>query len=465
MQEIKCPKCGTVIEVSEKDYAELLSQVKNKEFEKELEQRATALQAKYNAELKLAENEAINKHNEEIEKLKVQLNEANAKLLNANNESKITLNETVSNKEKEIQALKLEKENLEKNIESQIHLALEKNKNEQEKSIFQLEQKIADLNNQLNLEKTKSEAQIKEINSEKEKAITELKNDSLLKEKENILQLENLKTKYNLELKQKDEQIEYFKDLKSKMSTKLIGETLEQHCMSEFNKLRISAFPNAYFEKDNEVSKESGSKGDFIFRDYEDDQEYVSIMFEMKNESETTSTKHKNEDFFKELDKDRNEKKCEYAVLVSMLEPESDFYNAGIVDVSYRYKKMYVIRPQCFIAMITLLSNAAKNSLSYKKALVEMQNQNIDITNFENSLTEFQKGFATNFERASDKFNNAIKEIDTTIAHLQKVKDNLLGSEKNLRIANNKAQDLTIKKLTRNNPTMKEKFEELKQEK
>ena len=465
MQEIKCPKCGTVIEVSEKDYAELLSQVKNKEFEKELEQRISALKAQYNAELKLVKSESVTKNNEEIEKLKTQINDANNKLLSYKTESKITLSETISNKDKEIETLKLEKENLEKEIESKINLALQKNKNEQDKLVFELKEKISDLNNQINLEKEKSQASIKEINSEKEKVISELKNDSLLKEKESILQLEKLKTQYNVELKQKDEQIEYFKDLRSKMSTKLVGETLEQHCMIEFNKLRTSAFPNAYFEKDNEVSIESGSKGDFIFRDYEDGQEYVSIMFEMKNESETTSTKHKNEDFFKELDKDRNEKKCEYAVLVSMLEPNNEFYNSGIVDVSYRYKKMYVIRPQCFIAMITLLANAAKNSLYYKKELTEIQNQNIDITNFENSLTEFQKGFATNFERASDKFNSAIKEIDNTIAHLQKVKDNLLGSERNLRIANNKAQDLTIKKLTRNNPTMKEKFEELKQEK
>ena len=292
--------------------------------------------------------------------------------------------------------------------------------------------------------------------------LTSLKGDLELKEKENILNISSLEKKHDFELKQKDEQISFYKDLKSKMSTKLVGETLEQHCMIEFNKLRTSAFPNAYFEKDNSVSKESGSKGDFIFKDSVDGQEYLSIMFEMKNESDTTSTKKTNEAFFKELDKDRQEKGCEYAVLVSMLEPENDFYNAGIVDVSYRYPKMYVVRPQCFITIITLLANAAKNSVSYQKQLVEARNEHADITKFEDDLNSYKEWFERNVNLAREKFDKSIEEIDKTIDHLQKVKEALIGSGNNLRIANDKVQDITIKKLTKDNPTMKAKFEDLK---
>ena len=311
----------------------------------------------------------------------------------------------------------------------------------------------------LELEMEKSHTQ--EIADLKNK-ITKLQADLTLKDKEAALNEKNITDKFKNELKSKDDAIAFYRDLKAKLSTKLVGETLEQHCMIEFNKLRTSAFPNAYFEKDNDVSKASGSKGDFIFKDKVDGQEYISIMFEMKNENDTTATKHKNEDFFKELDKDRNEKGCEYAVLVSMLEPDSEFYNAGIVDVSYRYPKMYVIRPQCFIAMITLLANAAKNSLEYQKQLVAVKNQNLDIANFEDKLTDFQEKFSTNYQRAGEKFNKAIEEIDKTIDHLQKVKEGLLSSERNLRLANDKAQELTIKKLTHGNPTMKEKFDKLK---
>ena len=263
--------------------------------------------------------------------------------------------------------------------------------------------------------------------------------------------------------RQMQEQIDFYKDLKTRMSTKMVGETLEQHCQVEFNKIRMAGFKNAYFEKDNDAS--SGSKGDYIFRDFSDDgQEFVSIMFEMKNECDTTATKHKNEDFLKELDKDRREKKCEYAVLVSLLETDSEFYNAGIVDMSYKYPKTYVVRPQFFIPLITLIRNEAMNSLEYKKQLALIQNQNIDITHFEENLADFQNKFANNYRIASDKFKNAIDEIDKTIDHLQKVKDGLLGSERQLRIANDKAQDLSIKKLTKDNPTMKKKFEDLKDE-
>lgn len=464
MPEIKCPKCGTTIEVSEENYAKLLSQVKGEEFDKELEERIHSLKEKSEADFKLKEvsvkgeyEKKISNLNSEIEKLKFAA---------AQNETKhqIETKDAIAKKEKEIEMLKAEKEHLEKRTKADIELAEERIKNEQAKAISDLKEKVQNLQSQITIEQGKHQLALQDANSEKDKEIATLKNDLALKQSDNNLKLQEQKANYEQLLKGKDTEIQFYKDLKARMSTKLVGETLEQHCMIEFNKLRTVAYPNASFEKDNQASKESGSKGDFIFRDYEDGQEYISIMFEMKNENETTASKHKNEDFFKELDKDRNEKNCEYAVLVSMLEPESDFYNAGIVDVSYRYKKMYVVRPQCFLAIISLLKNAAKNSLSYQKKLQEIEAQNMDITNFESSLSDFQKGFQNNFRLASEKFQTAIDEIDKTIAKLQKIKDNLLGSEKNLRLANDKAQDLSIKKLTRNNPTMKAKFDALKKE-
>ncbi len=531
MQEIKCPKCGTVIQVNDSYYAELLSQVKNKEFSKEIEERLQILKEQEEAASKLKEKEITERLSEQIASLKEELSKKDNLLLAKESEGKINLNKALSDKEKEIDALriekenllntmsstvklkekevtenlskeiialkeelsrkdnlslkkesesktlfdkaiaekereidalKIEKENLLKNMSTTLELEKKKYMSEQEKNIFDLKEKANSLSNQLALEKKNAESSLKEAMNKNEKEILELKNSLILKEKEKQLELNNAKQRFEIELKQKDDEVEYYKDLKAKMSNKIVGETLEQHCMIEFNKLRTAAFPGAYFEKDNEVSKESGSKGDFIFRDFDDGKEYISIMFEMKNENDTSATKHKNEDFFKELDKDRNEKKCEYAVLVTMLEPESELYNAGIVDVSYRYKKMYVVRPQCFIPIITLLTNAAKNSIAYQRELSEIKEQNIDITNFEKSLSDFQEGFERNFTLASNKFQTAIDEIDKTIDHLQKVKDNLVGSQKNLRIANDKAQDLSIKKLTKNNPTMKAKFEDLK---
>lgn len=299
----------------------------------------------------------------------------------------------------------------------------------------------------------------KKLLEQKEK-ITELKGMIESNEKTAELKEKSLKESYEEKLKGKDEQIAYYKDLKARQSTKMVGETLEQHCETEFNKLRATGFKNAYFEKDNDAR--SGSKGDFIFRESSDDgTEFISIMFEMKNEMDETATKHKNEDFFKELDKDRNEKKCEYAVLVSMLEADSELYNTGIVDVSYRYPKMYVIRPQFFIPMITLLRNAALNSLEYKQELAVIRSQNIDISHFEEDMNEFKEKFSRNYRIASEKFKKAIEEIDKTIDHLQKTKDALLSSENNLRLANSKAEELTIKKLTKNNPTMAEMFEKL----
>ena len=334
-----------------------------------------------------------------------------------------------------------------------------------------------EFNEKIELEKQKSELKTElAIKQEKERAIQELnkKDQEIITLKSKIdaskmdaeLKEKSLKENYDSIIKTKNAEIDFYKDLKAKMSTKLVGETLEQHCLYEFNRIRTTAFPNAYFEKDNKVSAESGSKGDFIFKDFMDDgSPFISIMFEMKNENDTTATKHKNADFFKELDKDRKEKGCEYAVLVSLLESDNEFYNAGIVDVSYEYPKMYVIRPQCFIPIITILRNAALNSVSYQRQLVEIKNQNLDITHFEDDLKDFQEKFQKNYDLASDRFAKAIEEIDKTIDHLNKVKEGLIGSERNLRLANDKAQDLSIKKLTRNNPTMKEKFDELNKNK
>lgn len=324
------------------------------------------------------------------------------------------------------------------------------------------ETKIRELEHSLELSAANSALNIKSATEEKEKRIIELEGRLKADEYKHSVDTKALEERHAAALREKDEQIEYYRDFKARMSTKMIGESLERHCEDEFNRLRATAFPNAYFEKDNSVSA-SGSKGDFIFRDFTDDGlEYVSVMFEMKNESDTTSTKKKNEDFFRELDKDRREKGCEYAVLVSLLEPESELYNGGIVDVSYRYEKMYVIRPQFFIPLITLLRNAAKNSVAYKQELAMIREQNIDVSNFEAAMEDFKEKFSRNYRLASEKFQTAIKEIDNSIAHLQKIKDALISSENNLRLANDKAEDLTIKKLTRNNPTMKAKFAALK---
>lgn len=347
-------------------------------------------------------------------------------------------------------------------LEAEAKVAVNEAVSKKEREISELKEVIAGLKTDIKNKDNEQELVVKKALLEKENEIVKLNGELQMKEKERIAEVSNLKEKHQNEIKQKNEEVAFYKDLKAKMSTKAIGESLEQYCMNEFNKLRTTAFPQAYFEKDNQVSKESGSKGDFIFKDYIDGQEYLSIMFEMKNENDTTATKHKNEDFFKELDKDRNEKGCEYAVLVSLLEPENDYYNAGIVDVSYRYPKMYVVRPQCFLTIISILANAAKNSVDYQKQLVEVKNQNIDITHFEEDLAMYKDNFTRNVEIAKGKFDKSIEEIDKTIDHLQKVKEALIGSGNQLRIANEKVQEITIKKLTRNNPTMKEKFDELK---
>ena len=392
MHEIKCPNCGTVFQIDESDYQNVLKQVRDKEFESEIKRRENEYQ-----------------------------------------------------KEKEA-AIELTKTTLEKNYQE---------------VLFKKEQEIQNLTNTLNFKEKETELTIKNAISEKEKEISTLNSKIELKENEYLIKEKNLKETYEEKIKDREEQISYYRDFKAKQSTKMIGESLEVHCHNEFNKLR-PLFKNAYFEKDNDIK--TGSKGDFIFKDYDDEGiEITSIMFEMKNEADKTATKHKNEDFFKELDKDRKEKKCEYAVLVSLLEMDNDYYNEGIVDVSYKYEKMYVIRPQFFMPLITLIRNLAMNALQYKKELALIQNQNIDISHFEDNLNTFKEGFSRNYRLASEKFKKAIDEIDKTIDHLQKTKEALLSSENNLRLANNKADDLTIKKLTNGNETMTKLFQEIKE--
>ena len=471
MAEIKCPNCGKIFKIDDGDYASIVSQIKNEEMEKEINFRVKEKEENINKanQLLIKENDdknqsMINKLNLEIEKLKQYQTQAEKEKQNEISlavskekensiQTKDDLNKKIKELEKENSSLKNENEKMsleQKNILSNLE-------NQKNSEIQDLKNKVENLNKEKQYE-------IKNAISDKEKEILELKSSLKIKDQEKELQNKTTEEKYQIILKQKEQEIEFYKDLKTKMSTKLIGETLEQHCFNEFNKIRMQAYPYAKFDKDNEVSKESGSKGDFIFRDYDETQtnEIVSIMFEMKNEMDTTATKHKNSDFFKELDKDRKEKKCEYAVLVSMLEPDNEFYNAGIVDVSYEYEKMFVVRPQCFLSIIALLSSANKNALSYKKELMAIKNQEVDVTNFENKLLDFQEKFGRNYDLASKKFINAIEEIDKTITHLNKIKDSLISAENNLRLANDKAQDLSIKKLTKDNPTMKNKFEELK---
>ncbi len=471
MAEIKCPNCGKIFKIDDGDYASIVSQIKNEEMEKEINFRVKEKEENINKANQLLIKENDNKNQSMINELNLEIDKLKQYQEQAEKEKQNEISLAVSKeKENNIQT----KESLNKKIKDlEIENASLKNQNEkmslEQKNVLsnlenQKNSEIQDLKNKVdNLNKEK-EYEIKNAISDKEKEILELKSSLKIKDQEKELQNKTTEEKYQIILKQKEQEIEFYKDLKTKMSTKLIGETLEQHCFNEFNKIRMQAYPYAKFDKDNEVSKESGSKGDFIFRDYDETQtnEIVSIMFEMKNEMDTTATKHKNSDFFKELDKDRKEKKCEYAVLVSMLEPDNEFYNAGIVDVSYEYEKMFVVRPQCFLSIIALLSSANKNALNYKKELMAIKNQEVDVTNFENKLLDFQEKFGKNYDLASKKFINAIEEIDKTITHLNKIKDSLISAENNLRLANNKAQDLSIKKLTKDNPTMKNKFEELK---
>lgn len=398
MNEIRCPNCGKVFSVDESGFAAIVSQVRDEEFHKELAEREKQFQSEKENALKLAEASSEIEKEKTSSELKQEIERLKAQIASDQKDRTIAVNEAVSAKKDELA--------------------------EKDKKILELQSKIKE--------------------SEK---------DSQLKE-------QSLRDNFNVQIKAKETEIELYKDLKAKMSTKMVGETLEQHCEIEFNKLRMTGFQNAYFEKDNDAR--TGSKGDYIFREStQDGIEFISIMFEMKNEMDTTASKKKNEDFFKELDKDRNEKKCEYAVLVSLLESDNELYNSGIVDVSYKYPKMYVIRPQFFISMITILRNAAMNSIHYQQQLAEIKSQNIDISRFEDDVNDFKEKFGRNYQLASTKFTQAIVEIDKTIDHLQKTKEALLSSENNLRLANDKAQDLTVKRLTKNNPTMAAKFAEL----
>lgn len=521
MNEIKCPKCGNVFQVDEADYASIVNQVRNKEFQQEIarrmaeqekqfkmQQEAEALKADQVlkerltakdremsqketeiAQLKeklngIAQNKELESQNAlaqkdtEIAKLKEQINAiAQGKEL----ESKDALNK----KDNEIARLKEQIESISRNkdLESQNALsqkdteitklkaqisAIAQSKdmeskdalNKKDNEIARLKGEIEQRDKQKEIELLQEKSRAQEVLQQKETKITELEGQVKAEKNAASLREKELQERFSVQLKQKQEQIDYYKDLKTRMSTKMVGETLEIHCSTEFNRVRASMYPRAYFEKDNDAK--GGSKGDFIFRDYDEDgtTEYISIMFEMKNEMDETATKHKNEDFFAKLDKDRNEKACEYAVLVSLLEPDSELYNEGVVDVSYRYPKMFVVRPQFFMPLISLLSQASKKSIEYRKALTVARQQTVDVSNFENQLNEFKDKFAYNYRLASEKFKKAIEEIDKTIDHLNKIKEALVGSENNLRLANNKAEDLTIKKLTRNNPTMKAKFEE-----
>ena len=438
MNEIKCPHCQTVFTIDENSYADIVSQVRNKEFAEDVHKQLEFAKKQFETEKALAKEQEKRLYDEE----------------RANFEQKILSLEL---------ALKNADVKEEKNVQEALH--------QKEKEFSALQAELDQLKQQLQFKEVELSQKFQEDLHAKERTILELKQEKELQQKEQEVQQTALKEKYELELrskknqfelelKAKDEAIAFYKDFKAKQSTKMVGESLEQHCEIEFNRLRMTAFPRAEFGKDNDAK--TGSKGDYIYREYDENGiEILSIMFEMKNENDETATKKKNEHFFKELDKDRHEKQCEYAILVSLLEADNELYNTGIVDVSYQYPKMYVVRPQFFIPIITLLRNAALNSLQYKQELALMRDQHIDITHFEEDLETFKKGFARNYELASKKFQTAIDEIDKTIKSLEKTKAALLSSENNLRLANNKAEDLTVKKLVKNNPTMKQRFEEL----
>ena len=519
MNELKCPKCGNVFKVDEADYASIINQVKNAEFQDEVNRRMAEIEKQYRAEQKADSIKAeqdfqkqLNEKDLELGKKDTEIAQLREQAKSAVQNKQLEMNEELAKRENEIIQLKEQINSVAQNKQLEFNEVLSKRDTEiaqlreqaksaaQEKElefkdfIADRDAQIAKLNEQLKSieqakeleiakEVAKKEQEISALKStiaqndsqrqiavmeEKNKAqealqakdakISELENLMILEKKEATIRETGIKEQHALILRQKQEEIDFYKDMKSRMSTKMIGESLEVHCHTEFNRVRTSMYPNAYFEKDNDRS--DGTKGDFIFRDFADGIEYISIMFEMKNECDTTATKNKNEHFFKKLDEDRRKKGCEYAVLVTLLEPDSELYNEGIVDVSYRYPKMYVVRPQFFMPLISLLTQASKKSLDYQRELIAARQQSIDVTNFEENLNEFKEKFGNNYRLASEKFQKAIDEIDKTISHLQKVREALIGSENNLRLANKKADELTIKKLTKNNPTMQAKFEE-----
>lgn len=464
MHDIICPHCGKAFKVDEAGYADILKQVRDSEFDQQLHDRLElAEQDKRNAiELATARlagelQKAAAAKDSEIQELKARLDAGEVA-------RKLAVAEALGKLEKERDQLANDLEQARRDKQAAAELAEARLINGLQQAAATKDAEIQDLKARLNAIAVAQKLAITEAVGTVEKERDELKSSLARAELEKQLAEKSLKDKYETQIKDRDDAIERLRDMKARLSTKMVGETLEQHCETEFNRIRATAFPRAYFEKDNDAR--TGSKGDYIFRDTDEaGTEIVSIMFEMKNENDRTATKNRNEDFLKELDKDRTEKGCEYAVLVSLLEPESELYNTGIVDVFHRYPKMYVVRPQLFIPMITLLRNAAMNSLKYKSELALVKSQNIDITNFETGLEEFKSAFAKNYDLASRRFQTAIDEIDKSIDHLQKTKDALLGADRNLRLANDKAQDVTIKKLTRGNPTMAAKFAELKEQK
>ena len=457
MNEINCPNCNTVFKVDEAGYADILKQVRDSEFESQLRERLGFAEKEKIKELELAKSEAQNLIQQAKRDKDIKIQELEAKLDAGELNQKLAITQASSALEKERDHLVNELAKAKRDQQTQFQLVQARLESQLQEVVSKKDAELQNLHAKLNANKLEQEIAISTALSAVEKERDTLKNNLEQVKLKQELSEKSLKEQHEIQLQDRDEAIERLKDLKAKLSTKMVGETLEQHCETEFNRIRATAFPNAYFEKDNDIK--TGSKGDYIFRDSDQDgTEIVSIMFEMKNENDTTASKKKNEDFLKELDKDRREKGCEYAVLVSLLEPDSDLYNTGIVDVFHRYPKMYIIRPQFFLQLIALLRNASMKSLEYKTELALVKAQHIDITNFEEQLDSFKNGFSKNYDLASRQFELAVNEIDKSMTHLQKTKDALLKSSNNLRLANNKAQDVTIKKLTRGNPTMAEKF-------
>ena len=458
MKELKCPHCGQMFQVDEADYASIVSQVKNAEFEAEIARRLSELNERHKAEQELATAKTEQSYQTQLNKKQLELGVKEAEIERLKAETESQLEKVKGEKDAEIARLKTQLENIESQKKGELDLAL----SEKDKTIAQLNAAIEQNETRLQLAVMEERTKAQQTVQAKETEITQLRSAAELDKREAQIHEAALVKRHEEELRLKQEQVDYYKDLKTRMSTKMVGETLEQHCSIEFEQYIRPMMPNAYFDKDNDAT--DGTKGDFIFRDSEDGTEYISIMFEMKNEMDTTATKHKNDDFLKKLDEDRRKKGCEFAVLVSLLEAENDLYNNGIVNKSHIYPKMYVIRPQFFVPFINLLVQASKKSLEYKKQLILAQSKEVDVTNFENKMEEFKSKFGRHYELASKKFEDAVKQIDDTIAKLLKVKENLLGSENNLRLAQQDTEDLTIRKLTYKNPTMKAQFEEARKE-
>lgn len=453
-KELKCPKCGNVFKVDEADYASIVSQVKNAEFEQELQNRLNEMQKRAMAEQQLEKAKYEQSLQSKLSKKDSELGAKDAEIERLKTEKDSEMMRLKTQMDAEIERLKMQLHNIEAKKDAELTIEL----NKKDQAIAELNSTIAQSSNKLQIALMEERNKAQMSAQEKDNEIAQLRANAELEKREAKIHEDSLLKRHEEELRMKQEQIDYYKDLKTKMSTKMVGETLEQHCSIQFEQYIRPMMPNAYFDKDNDAS--SGSKGDFIFRDSDDGIEYISIMFEMKNEMDTTATKHKNDDFLKKLDEDRNKKGCEFAVLVSLLEADNDLYNCGIVNKSHLYPKMYVIRPQFFVPFINLIVQASKKSLDYRKELKIAQSKEVDVTNFEAKMEEFKGKFGRHYELASKKFSDAIKQIDDTIAKLQKVRESLTGSEKNLRLAQQDTEGLTIRRLTYNNPTMRAKFDE-----